>query len=642
MAVKPQIGKILYALLFCAALPLLLVWWAAELTVPLPVEAAWKTGGILLTSTGALLMAEAMWRLWRNGKGLPMNAYPPTRYVYQGTYQLFYHPIYTGFCMACAGTSIILMSPAGLYVLTPVMILLCAALVSGYEGPSLKERFGQQRHSTFFGLTSDSHERAGWWSKCGAFCAVFIPWVILYEGVIYLGTGPGFINTMLPVEAHWPIVETAEIPYAATYLFAGLTPFIVRNHDQLRTFQLHTWWMTGAGISLQLVLPFYAEPRPFEPVSWLGQMMVLERSIDGAAGALPSFHVLWALLAAIIWSRVFPKVTWIWWSLAILMTLSCIGVGVHSVADVAAALIVFVIIIKRERWWRVINKGTEMLANSWREWHIKGFRIINHSIYAGLAAIVGVVFLYQFNMPGEVILVITFMSLAGGALWGQLIEGSPRLLRPFGFYGALLGGAAGLLLSKMLFGQSILLNAAAIALAAPWVQAIGRLRCLVQGCCHGSITGNEKGIRYINEHSRVCHIAHLKGRKIYNTQLYSIAFNAVTGLVLLRLWYGHVSPALLAGLYFILSGCARFVEEAYRGEPQTRMTGGLKMYQWLAIGSVLAGILISTVESGGELVFSASFDIEVIFTALIAGAGWAFAMGMDFPRSQIRFSRLSG
>ena len=35
-----------------------------------------------------------------------------------------------------------------------------------------------------------------------------------------------------------------------------------------------------------------------------------------------------------------------------------------------------------------------------------------------------------------------------------------------------------------------------------------------------------------------------------------------------------MSFSLIVGLYFILSGLGRFVEEAYRGEVQTKIVGG--------------------------------------------------------------------
>jgi len=323
------------------------------------------------------------------------------------------------------------------------------------------------------------------------------------------------------------------------------------------------------------------------------------------------------------------------------IALSCVATGIHSLSDVAAAFVLFLAVVKRKRIWTAINNNTERIANSWQEWHIRSFRIINHSIYAGLAGLVGVLILYQFGTPVHSILIISTFSLVGGALWGQFVEGSPRLLRPFGFYGALFGGIAGLLACRIVFGDPQLITAAAIALAAPWVQSIGRFRCLVQGCCHGSLT-NGSGICYTNVHSRVYHIAGLNGKKIHNTQLYSICCNIITGLVLFRLWYGGCSPVLLVGLYFIFNGSTRFVEEAYRGEPQTKIIAGLRMYQWLAIASILAGILISTWQSEDVLVFHPAINAEAAVSAFIVATTWAFSMGMDFPKSNIRFSRLSG
>lgn len=635
------IGKILYGLLFCVALPVLLLVWASLLDINLPVDPSWKKTGISVMLTGSLLMTEAMWQLWKNGKGLPMNAFPPTRYVHQGSYRLFYHPIYVGFCLTCAGVSLYFLSPSGLYVVTPVMIILCSALVFGYENYSIAKRFGQIERYTFFGLAPADHEPADLKTKTGAFLSTFIPWLLLYQFIIYLGIDSNFINTVLPFESSWQVIEIAEVPYAITYLFIGLTPFIVKTNGQLREFQLLSWWIIASGIFLQFVFPFYSTPRPFVPEEWLGEMIMLERRYDGKSAAFPSFHVLWGLLGAATWSKAFPRLKMIWWILSILIALSCISVGVHSLADIASGVLLFVIITQRSRIWKWLNARTERLANSWREWHFGGFRIINHSLYAGLAGMVAVLSISQWNIDIKIIMVITFCVLAGGALWGQFVEGSPRLLRPFGYYGALAGGIIGLIICKILFLQPVVVTMAAIALGAPWVQAIGRLRCLVQGCCHGSITSNI-GIRYSNEHSRVFQIPGFKKQNIHNTQLYSIAFNILIGLILLRLWYGNASPSLLAGLYFILGGAARFVEEAYRGEPQTKFVGGLRIYQWLAIVGVLTGIVITTLESTEPLILKPLLTTEIFISSAIAALAWAFGMGMDFPDSNIRFSRLSG
>jgi prolipoprotein diacylglyceryltransferase len=119
------------------------------------------------------------------------------------------------------------------------------------------------------------------------------------------------------------------------------------------------------------------------------------------------------------------------------------------------------------------------------------------------------------------------------------------------------------------------------------MQAIGRLRCLVNGCGHGSAAPRELGIRITHVRSRVTRLAKLSDVPIHPTQLYSILSNIFLGLVLLRLWHSGCPLSLICGVYGIGNGVSRFVEEAYRGEPQTLIVRGLHLYQWIAMGSVV-------------------------------------------------------
>ena len=64
--------------------------------------------------------------------------------------------------------------------------------------------------------------------------------------------------------------------------------------------------------------------------------------------------------------------------------------------------------------------------------------------------------------------------------------------------------------------------------------------------------------------------------------------------MLLRLWFSGCPVSLICGVYGIGNGLSRFVEEAYRGEPQTSIVWGLRLYQWLAVGSTIIGALLTT------------------------------------------------
>jgi hypothetical protein len=296
--------------------------------------------------------------------------------------------------------------------------------------------------------------------------------------------------------------------------------------------------------------------------------------------------------------------------------------------------------LRLERVSSGVLRASEFLANSWREWRWGPLRVINHALYAGVATTVGLAVVVAVLGPHSVRPALTagFAGLLGAGLWAQWVEGSPQLLRPYGFYGGVVGIVLGALAAP-LFNVGTWELLAAFALAAPFVQALGRLRCLVQGCCHGAPVRIAPGIVYTHPRSRVVRLSPWAGQPIHATPLYSMLGNAVIACVLTRLWMAQVPATFLGGLYLLLSGLARFVEEAYRGESQTPIERGLRLYQWIALGSVLGGAVITTLPSAsvsGRLQFSA----VGVGSALLLGLVAAVALGVDFPNSNRRYSRL--
>ena len=232
------------------------------------------------------------------------------------------------------------------------------------------------------------------------------------------------------------------------------------------------------------------------------------------------------------------------------------------------------------------------------------------------------------------VLVTAVAGLVGAAAWAQWVEGSARLRRPFGFYGGLVGVG----LSCLFFEERWTLLAAH-CLGAPWMQALGRLRCLVNGCCHGGPAGPAIGIRVNHAQSRVTRLAALQGVPIHPTQLYSILSNILVGLLLARLWVSGCPLSLVSGIYAIGNGVARFIEEAYRGEPQTPVVGGLRLYQWLAVGTVILGATLTTFSSPSPPALKlspADLAWAAGFACLVAAA-----MGVDWPESHRPLARLT-
>jgi phosphatidylglycerol:prolipoprotein diacylglycerol transferase len=149
------------------------------------------------------------------------------------------------------------------------------------------------------------------------------------------------------------------------------------------------------------------------------------------------------------------------------------------------------------------------------------------------------------------------------------------------------------------------------------------------------------GIRVTNPHSRAVKLAGLAGTPIHPAPLYSILANLGIGLVLLRLRVSGAGPFPIAGLYLLLAGMSRFVEEAYRGEPQTRRIAGLPLYQWLAAGSVALGMVVMALRGGPPLPPMRAPAVWLLVISVLWAAVSAFAMSMDFPASERRFSRLT-
>ncbi len=293
------------------------------------------------------------------------------------------------------------------------------------------------------------------------------------------------------------------------------------------------------------------------------------------------------------------------------------------------------------RLWRAARALAELIANSWHEWQWGPVRIISHGIYAALSTAGGVWLVSALVGPGgeATVAVATLGSLVGAALWAQIIEGASGLSRPFGFYGGLLGIVFSALAAPAL-GVSPWLLLASFTMAAPWIQSVGRLRCLVQGCCHGHAAPAHVGIRHTHPRSRVVRLSTLGGVPIHPTALYSILWNGVTAIVLGRVWASGWPLHAIGGLYLVLGGIGRFVEEAYRGEPQTPIHFGLRLYQWVAIASVLAGIACMSLGSSAAAP-SPTWTLHSLPAAITLGLVVGAALGIDFPGSKRRFSRLA-
>jgi len=638
--VRTCLPRILYGALFVAVLPLALVVWAhgARNAVHLPAldSTLWGAG---LMGCGVAVLAVGMGALWRRGGGLPMNAFPPPRLVEEGIYSLVPHPIYGGFTILCAGAAIFSGSAAGLWLVTPSVALACAALVLGYEMPDLRNRFGARSSSPW--LPADGPGAPSLLERLRIYPVLLLPWLVLFEAMGLLGKPVDAVSTYLPFESHLQVIEQTELVYASTYLVVLLAPLLAVSGRALRRFALRGLTAMALLFPLYLLLPFFVPPRSFIPATSFAPLLLWKRTPWSGIAAFPSFHVVWALIAASALGEGKRSRKFIWGTWALLVAVSCVTTGMHSIADVLAGFAAYALVVRMGDLWRAILRLAERIANSWKEWRIGPVRIINHGGFAAAAVLLGLGLIDAQLGPGREVLTASIFLCAtvGAAFWAQWVEGSPALLRPMGFYGGMLGAAIGAA-SALFLHVNLWVAFAAICVAAPWIQGMGRLRCLVQGCCHGHATQTVPGICYTHPRTRVCRLTGFSGLPIHATQVYSIAWNAVVGVALLRLLQLHLSATFLCGVYLLLSGAGRFVEEAYRGEPQTVTLRGLRLYQWIAVLTVVAGAAITTVNGPSLPPISALRPGSVLLAIGCAAVAW-FVTGVDFPESSRRFARLT-
>ena len=642
--ISDKVGKWAYATLFIVIIPALLVVWAIATAdiVPLPVP-PFPFVGFVVIVLGVLLMLAGIWGLWFYGGGLPMSPYPPPVYVSNGVYRLIPHPMYVGFTMLCFGVSMITESPSGFWLVSPCVALGCAALVLGFERHEIRRRFGERVvQRTLISLPVASTDPPTGWDRLSVIFLVFLPWAILFEAVYLLGVPPDAIEAYLPFERGWPVLEWTEAIYGSVYIFVLLTLFVAPTNATLRRFAVLGLIATMVITLIYLTVPVIAPPRPFEPQTILGRILMFEREMANTVAAFPAFHVIWTLIAAEAWASRSPSLAFIGWLWAILITVSCITTGMHALVDLVAAAVLYLFLRNYRRIWKLLREAAERVANSWWEWRVDGVRFINYGLYAGLGAFVSLMITCGLAGPEAFwpLVIVHITALISAGLWAQTLEGSSKLSRPFGYYGSVLGIFIATLIVGVL-GDNFMQLGAVLVLVAPWVHGIGRMRCLVQGCCHGREGAENIGIRYWCERSRVCTLGDLRGVPLIPTPVYSMIANVVIGVILLRLWSLSASYSLIAGAYLILAGLARFVEESYRGEPQTPIIGGLRIYQWLAMISFLLGVLLTTIQSGTAPSFSYWFDGKVLVVATIFGIVTVFAMGVDFPGSNRRFARLA-
>jgi membrane-associated phospholipid phosphatase/protein-S-isoprenylcysteine O-methyltransferase Ste14 len=348
------VAKLLYGLLFVGLLPLLLVIWAAKTRDVVALRTVHSLSwGLITAAVGVLLMALGTASLWWRGGGLPMNAFPPPRYVSSGIYHVFSHPIYVGFASVCVGVAIAVGTASGLWLVSTTVILASAALVLGYELPDMQARFGDAVPDQRL-LPPDDRRQPTPLERSRCYLTVLLPWFVLYEAVIALGIPVDAKVAYLPFESRLRVWPWTEILYGSVYVVVVLVPLMARTRHALRSFSSRALLSMVIVFPLYLAVPLIAPPRPFVLNGALGVLLNFDRSRDSAVAAFPAYHVIWAFLAAEVMGRK-PWLRRLWQLWAVSVAASCVTTGMHALIDVLAGFLVVWVVVQMERAWSFLR-----------------------------------------------------------------------------------------------------------------------------------------------------------------------------------------------------------------------------------------------------------------------------------------------
>lgn len=196
-------------------------------------------------------------------------------------------------------------------------------------------------------------------------------------------------------------------------------------------------------------------------------------------------------------------------------------------------------------------------------------RVMDLGIWVIVSALVGAKLLLALQYPRQYL-----MSGAG------LLE----LLRVGGvFYGGLIAAIFAAIWSLWRYGLPLWTTGDAIAPAIALGHAVGRLGCLMAGCCFGRATTVPWAITF---HDRAAEtvVGTPIGVPLHPTQLYEAGAELlILGVLLVFERRGRPFPGRTFWSYILLYGVSRFVIEFYRGDSRGVLFGTLSTSQSLSV-----------------------------------------------------------
>lgn len=209
---------------------------------------------------------------------------------------------------------------------------------------------------------------------------------------------------------------------------------------------------------------------------------------------------------------------------------------------------------------------------------------------------------------------LLFWMMVSGVLGGRLayvlgdlnyfLERPSRIIRIDQGGLVYYGGFIGATLAAVFFARSKRVRFLAVSdfavTSLPLGHAFGRVGCLLNGCCHGHVTGSVLGVSYPRDSfawRSQWHAGELtdwlapQSLAVHPVQLYEAGFNILLYVLLLWQYRRTRKEGAVTAFYFVAYAIGRFLLEFFRGDARTQALG-LSAGQLVSVAICAAGVVL--------------------------------------------------
>lgn len=238
---------------------------------------------------------------------------------------------------------------------------------------------------------------------------------------------------------------------------------------------------------------------------------------------------------------------------------------------------------------------------------IFGVEIYSYGLMIAIGIIcAGILFVKRIKNKGydednlfSAIIISILSGVVGGKLlyiiveFKEFLDDPLSMIKNFGngfvIYGAIIGGALGLIIYCKIKRWNILevfdFAMPAVALA----QSFGRIGCFLSGCCYGKETDLWIGVEFPTDSLAPAHV------HLHPTQLYSSIFDFALAVFLIIYSRGAKKKGRVLSWYIIVYSIGRFLVEFLRNDPRGNVSV-LSTSQFIAIITFVLGIILFNID----------------------------------------------